>query len=307
MDYANYKEKNFAKRNFKLTMTKTTEKSFAKLNLALDVISRLENGYHELSMIMQSIELHDIVTVELQTRNEILISCNKDYIPTDERNVAYKAAAAFMDEFGERFGVNIDIQKSIPVGGGLAGGSSNAASVLIGLNKLTRFPFDNEVLMKIGKTVGADVPFCMAAQLAKEDFCAIAEGIGEQLTPIENKIDAIYVLVKPKFSISTKWAFTNLDIAKVSRHPNISAVVSGIKDGDFNIVAKNTANVLEGVVSARYPLIEKLKNDMRSFGSKFCLMSGSGSTVFGAFDDKRKAYSAFEHFDKTQEFAWIGK
>jgi len=288
-------------------ISKVSEKSFAKLNLALDIISRLENGYHELSMIMQSIELCDFVAIERREDGEIQISCDKDFIPINEQNIAFKAANAFMTEFGEPFGISIDIQKNIPAGGGLAGGSSNAASVLIGLNKLANFPFDNETLMRIGKTVGADVPFCIAAQLAKGEFCALATGIGEKLTQIENKIDVTYVLVKPKFSISTKWAFENVDISKMSKHPNIDAVIEGLNTDDVDMISKNMANVLERVVAARYPLIEKLKNDMRNFGCKFCLMSGSGSTVFGAFDNQRKAFKAFEHFDKTQEFAWIGK
>jgi len=178
---------------------------------------------------------------------------------------------------------------------------------LIGLNKLANFPFNNDKLMKIGKTIGADVPFCIASQLTNGNFCAHASGIGEKLSPIENNTDVTYVLVKPKFSVSTKWAFEHFDISKMSKQPNIDAVVAGIENNDIETVAKNTANVLEGVVAARYPMIERLKNDMRNFGCKFCLMSGSGSTVFGVFDDKRKAFRAYEYFDKTQEFTWIGK
>jgi len=286
-------------------MDKTIEKSFAKLNLALDVVSKRADGYHELSMIMQSIELHDIVAIEKRNDEKILISCDKHYIPTDERNIAHKAATVFMNNFSERFGVNIDIQKNIPCGAGLAGGSANAASVLIGLNKLLSFPLSDEVLMKIGESVGADVPFCIASQLSGENFCAVAEGVGEKLTPIENNIDATYVLVKPKFSVSTKWAFENFDISKISKCPNVEKVIAGLASNDVGMVSENTANVLEDVVITRYPLIEKLKNDMRNFGSEFCLMSGSGSTVFGMFDDKRKAFKAYEYFEKSQEFVFI--
>jgi 4-diphosphocytidyl-2-C-methyl-D-erythritol kinase len=159
--------------------------------------------------------------------------------------------------------------------------------------------------MEIGKSVGADVPFCIAAQLANGKLCAFATGIGERLTPIDNLTGVTFVLVKPKFSASTKWVFENLDISKISKRPDIEQVVAGINSGDVEKIAQNTVNVLEGVVAARYPLIEKLKNDMRNFGSRFCLMSGSGSTVFGAFDDKRKAYKAYEHFEKMSDFVWM--
>jgi len=287
-------------------MIKTTEKSFAKLNLALDVLFERDDGYRELSMIMQAIPLCDVVSISKTSGTEILVSCDKFHIPSGEKNIAYQAASVFMSELGEPFGIEISIEKNIPSGAGLAGGSANAASVLIGLNKLADFPFDVEKLAALGKSVGADVPFCIAAQLSGGEYCAIAEGIGEILTPITPLSDVNFVLVKPKISISTKWTFANLDISKISRRPNIELVVEGIAESDLAKIAQNTANVLEGVVAARYPLIEKLKNDMRNFGSRFCLMSGSGSTVFGVFDDKRKAYQAFEHFERTQDFAWIG-
>ena len=286
-------------------MNETIERSYAKLNLALDVLRRRDDGYHELAMIMQSIDLGDIVTVRKTATADISISCDNPYIPTDERNIACKAAYAFMDELDESFGVNIDIQKNIPIGGGLAGGSANAASVLIGLNKIANLPFDNQKLSEIGKAVGADVPFCIAAQLADRKYCAVAEGIGERLTPISPLTDVVYVLVKPKFSVSTKWVYGNLDVSKISRRPDIEQVIAGIEACDIGKIAKNTANVLEGVTIGRYPLIEKLKNDMRSCGARLSLMSGSGSTVFGVFDDKRKAYKAFEHFEKLRGFVFM--
>jgi len=285
-------------------MNETIERSYAKLNLALDVLRRRDDGYHDLSMIMQAIDLCDIVTVR-KTAADISMACDNPYIPTDERNIAYKAAKAFMGELIEPFGVDINIQKKIPIGGGLAGGSANAASVLIGLNKIANLPFDNQKLMEIGKTVGADVPFCIAAQLAEGKYCALAEGIGERLTPISPLCDVIYVLVKPKFSVSTKWVYGHLDVSKISKRPDIEQVIAGVEACDIAQIAKNTANVLEGVTIGRYPLIEKLKNDMRSHGARLSLMSGSGSTVFGVFDDKRKAYKAFEHFEKTQGFVFI--
>jgi len=284
---------------------KTIEKSYAKLNLALDVLNRRDDGYHDLHMVMQSISLHDVVTVQKTTGADISISCNLPYIPTCEKNIAHKTAKVFMNELEKSFGVNIDIQKNIPAGSGLAGGSANAASVLIGLNKLHNFPFDDEKLIEIGKAAGADVPFCIAAQLSNGTYCAVAKGIGEKLTKITPLDGVVFVLVKPKISISTKWAFGQLDTDRISRRPNIDQVIEGIKDGDIAKIAQNTANVLEGVVSERYPSIEKLKNDMKNFGARFSLMSGSGSTIFGGFDDKRKAYRAFEHFEKLRHFTWM--
>jgi len=286
-------------------MNETIEKSFAKLNLALDVLSRRDDGYHELSMIMQSVELHDIITIKKTPKPDISISCNKYYIPTNEANIAYKSAKAFIDLLNERAGVEINIEKKIPVGAGLAGGSANAASVLLGLNKIFGNPFELEKLMELGRSVGADVPFCMAAQMTGGNYCALAEGIGDKLTQIPNLTDVVYLLVKPKISVSTRWVYENLDVTKISRHPDIEKVVEGLALGDISLVSQNTANVLEGVVLARYPMIEKLKNEMRNSGAKFSLMSGSGSTVFGVFDDRRRAYKAYEYFEKSQKFVWM--
>jgi len=285
-------------------MNEITLQSYAKLNLALDVLRRRDDGYHELAMIMQSIALCDIVTLT-KTDAGISISCDNPRIPIGEKNIAYKAAQTFFAQLGKQFGVNIHIEKNIPSGAGLAGGSANAASVLIGLNELTEFPFSPERLTELGKTVGADVPFCVSAQLANGNFCAISEGIGEILTPITPLDGVIFVLVKPKFPVSTKWAFENLDISKISRRPNIEKIVKALAKRDIAKISKNTANALEGTVTARYTLIEKLKNEMKAAGGKLCLMSGSGSTVFGVFDDKTKAHKAFEHFEQTQDFAWI--
>ena len=276
-------------------------KSYAKINLALDVIKKREDNYHELSMIMQSIGLYDTLTINKTDKAGINLSSDKPYLPTDSKNVAYKATELFFQRAEIKCGIDIFIEKNIPVGAGLGGGSSNAAAVLLALNDIFGQPIKHEELIELGKTAGADVPFCMLGG------CAHAGGIGEKLTSINSALNVTYVLVKPKLSISTSEVYQGLDISQIDSRPDIDEVISGITAGDIRKISANTANVLESVVLKRHPGIEKLKIKMKNFGAKIALMSGSGSTVFGMFTDKHKAYKAYEYFEGTEDFAWLGR
>jgi len=284
-----------------------TVKSYAKLNLSLDVLGVREDGYHELSMLMQSVELCDNITVTLTDKPEITVTTDKPYIPAGEGNIAHKAVAAFFMATGKPCGVDIFIEKNIPVGAGLGGGSSNAAAVLLAVNEMLGSPLDIERLMEIGKSVGADVPFCIAST-GNPGGCALAGGIGEKLTPITSALDRVtYVLAKPKISIPTASVYKNLDISQITARPDIDAAAKAIVAGDLDSLAKNAANVLEAVVFKRYPQVERIKAQMKNFGAKLALMSGSGSAVFGMFTDRRRAFRAYEYFEETRDFAWIGK
>jgi 4-diphosphocytidyl-2-C-methyl-D-erythritol kinase len=263
-------------------------KSYAKVNLSLDVVGKREDGYHILKMIMQSIDLCDYVNIE-KTLDGITISCDKEYVPTDSRNLAYKAAQLFLDSYEiESNGVHIDIVKNIPVSAGLAGGSSNAAAVLKGMRDMYRPTVTDEELMKLGLKIGADVPYCICGGTA------LCEGIGEIITPLEPFENQIMVLVKPPFGVSTKEIYGRLEINKIYRHPDTIAILNGIKSKSLKNVCRNMKNILENVTLKKHPLIRKIKMEMLELGACGALMSGSGPTVFAFFKHSKEAQLCFE-------------
>ena len=200
-------------------------KSYAKINLSIDVTCRRSDGYHDLKSIMQSVSLYDIITLKVGEAG-IKITNSLPFLPCDSRNIAYKAAMLFYDEAGILPEIGIDIQKNIPVGAGLGGGSSNAATVLLALNKIYSYPLSFETLIEIGKACGADVPFCM-----KGGTC-LAEGIGDLLTPLPNMPDCSILLVKPSFSISTKAIFQALDLKNNTAHPDTAGIIKAIENNN---------------------------------------------------------------------------
>ena len=271
-----------------------TLKALAKINLGLDVLGRRENGYHDVRMVMQTIYLYDNVTMEKTEEAGIQLECNLFYLPVDETNIAYKAAKLLMDEFDIKEGVRIVLDKHIPVAAGLAGGSANAAAVLVGMNRLFSLGLSREELMKRGVTLGADVPYCVMRGTV------LAEGIGEVLTPL-SPLPKCYVLIaKPGISVSTKTVYEKLDSQEITEHPDIDGIIEGLDKQDIYKVASSMGNVLETVTIGDYPIIEEIKDVMKEEGALNAMMSGSGPTVFGIFDDRSKAKQAQQKIRELQ-------
>lgn len=261
-------------------------KSKAKINLSIDVLGKREDGYHNVEMVMQTIGLHDIVTIEENTSGEITIKSDTSNIPCDERNIAYKAASLMKEFIGTDRGAHIYIQKRIPVGAGMAGGSSNAAAVLTGLNSLWKAGLTESELMDMGVTLGADVPFCI------KGGTMLAQGIGEKLTPIRKSCDFWVVVCKPNFSISTVEVYKNLDISQIPERPDTAKVIEYIEHGDVKSLAGSMVNVLEQVSEKRYSVISHIKEKMMHQKALGSIMTGSGPTVFGIFKNFDDAHRA---------------
>ena len=261
-------------------------KAYAKINISLDVIGKREDGYHLLSMIMQNIELYDEIEIE-KIESGIVITCNKSFIPTDERNLAYKAAKLFLETYNIESGVSIDIVKNIPVAAGLAGGSADCATVLKMLNDMFDINASEEELMNLGATLGADVPYCI------KGGTALCEGIGEKITPIKSFKNQIVLLVKPPFGVSTKDVYKAFDLNKVKIHPDTKNLIKKIEEDDLNYVALNMINLLENVTIRKHKVLYKLKEHLVKNGAVGSMMSGSGPTVFAFFDDMQVALKCY--------------
>lgn len=264
-------------------MNRIQLKARAKINLALDVLGRRADGYHDVKMIMQTVNLYDKIDIKKIKKPEIIIKTNLPYIPTDENNLAYKAAKLILDNYGIKTGVFIRLFKVIPVAAGLAGGSSDAAAVLIGLNKLYDLNLSIDELMALGVTIGADVPFCLLRGTA------LAEGIGEKLTTLAPMPDCFVLLAKPNINVSTAQVYEELEAEHIQSHPNIEAMIDAIEKDNLKEVAHLMGNVLESVTIKRYPVIEEIKALMLENGAVGAMMSGSGPTVFGLYEDENLA------------------
>ena len=266
------------------------KKTPAKINLTLDVTGKLENGYHTLSMIMQSIDVCDELSFEKTADETILFSMNKDLpdkIPA-EKNLVYKAAKLMKDTFKIDGGFKIHLTKNIPAAAGLAGGSSDCAATLIGINELCGLGLDIEKLCEIGVKLGADVPFCI------RKGTMLAEGIGEILTPLAPLTGIPVLLIKPNISISTPYVYKHLKLNELDYHPDNKAVISYIKDNNIKKIAASLSNVLETVTIPENPIIAELKHYLTENGAIGSLMSGSGPTVFALFDNYEMALRAKE-------------
>ena len=270
-------------------------KAMAKINLGLDVLRRREDGYHEVRMIMQTVDLYDNVHIKRTKEPGIHLDTNLYFLPTDESNLAYKAAKILMDEFDIKEGVEISIRKFIPVAAGLAGGSSDGGAVLYGMNQLFDLKLTRKQLMKRGLLLGADVPYCLMRGTA------LAEGIGEKLTRLPALSRRLVVLLaKPGINVSTKFVYTNLKLDRHLVHPNIDAQIKAIQENDSNKMIKNMGNVLESVTIPAYPVIDEIKQCMMENGALGAMMSGSGPTVFGIFSNKKDATKAKEIIKERQ-------
>ena len=261
-------------------------KALAKINLGLDVLGRRENGYHDVRMIMQSIYLYDNVTIEKQEEPGIKLVTNLHYLPIDEKNIAYKAAKMLMDEFQISCGVKIVLDKHIPVAAGMAGGSSNAAAVLVGMNRLFGLKLSQQDLMDRGVKLGADVPYCVMRGTV------LAEGIGEILTPLDPMPKCYVLIAKPAIGVSTKVVYEKLHSKENENHPDIDSILDGLKEQNLEKIAASMGNVLESVTIDDYPIIDDIKQVMMEAGALNAMMSGSGPTVFGIFADKKTAKEA---------------
>lgn len=262
-------------------------KAYAKINLSLDVVGKREDGYHLLRMIMQSIDLYDLINIDLKGAG-IELSCDKAYVPNDSRNIAYKAAELFLKEYGIDSGVSIDIQKNIPVAAGLAGGSADAAAVLKGMRDLLKPEITDDELMGLGVRIGADVPYCIAGGTA------LCEGIGEKITRLDPFRDKILILVKPPFGVSTKTVYQKLDVGKIRIHPPTNRLIKAMREQDLNYVSKNMKNVLENVTLNRKHTLKLIKDELVVLGAIGSMMSGSGPSVFGFFEDMLQAQRCYD-------------
>ena len=273
-------------------------KAYAKVNISLDIVGKREDGYHLLEMIMQSIDLYDEIVIEKQ-KKEITIKCNKPYVPTDERNLAYKAAQLFIEKYNIDSGVNINIKKNIPVCAGLAGGSTDAATVLKIMNSLFNINASDEELMILGLKLGADVPYCI------KGGTALCKGIGEEVTALKGFKDKVIVLVKPPFGVSTNSVYQEFNIEKARNHPNTNLIIDAINNDNLKMVCDNMKNLLENVTLRKHKILINIKEDMRYNGAMGTMMSGSGPTVFAFFDDMLKAQRCFEKMKEKYSDVFI--
>ena len=260
--------------------------AFAKINLGLDVLGKREDGYHEVRMIMQTIRMYDQLDMRKSVEQGIHLTTNKKYIPVDENNLVWRAAKLMMDTCGIIEGVSIHLHKVIPVAAGMAGGSSDAAATLVGMNRLFHCGLSKEKLMELGVQIGADVPYCVLRGTA------LAEGIGEKLTVLPPMPDCWILIGKPGISVSTKYVYTTLDLNTDTVHPDIDGMKKALEDGNLYGITERMGNVLQDVTIPAYPEVERIKEQMKTLGAMNAMMSGSGPTVFGIFDNEEKAQEA---------------
>ena len=270
-------------------------RAMAKINLGLDVLGKRADGYHDLRMIMQTVGLFDRITLRVTKASGIRIQTNLGFLPADANNLAVRAAQLLFDEFGLEGGLFIDLEKHIPVAAGLAGGSSDAAAVLHGVNELFDLQLSREQLMERGLKLGADVPFCVLRGTA------LAEGVGEILTSTRPMPLCHILLAKPPIHVSTKFVFGNLRADEITDHPDIDGQLRALEEGDLKALADKMGNVLEDVTVPAYPIIREIKRKMTDGGAIGAMMSGSGPTVFGLFDDEHAAKEVFEMIRREGE------
>ncbi len=269
-------------------------KAMGKINLGLDVVRKREDGYHEVRMIMQTVGVYDRITLNRSRTPGIRITTNLYFLPVNENNLVYKAAQMLMEEFQVDEGLEINLQKYIPVAAGMAGGSADAAAVLYGVNRMFRLGLSQKGLMERGVKIGADVPYCLMRGTA------LSEGIGEVLTRLPAAPDCKVIIAKPGVSVSTKYVYGHLDAAGIQEHPDIDGMVRAIREGSYEGVVSRLGNVLETVTQERHPVIGQIKELLTVHGADGALMSGSGPTVFGLFREEKKAREALRALEKSR-------
>ena len=261
-------------------------KALAKINLGLDVVRRREDGYHEVRMVMQTIHLYDQLLIQKSETPGIQIHSNLSFLPVNENNLVYKAGKLLMDEFDIHTGVSVELNKHIPVAAGMAGGSTDAAAMLYGMNQLFGLKLKRKDLMERGVQIGADVPYCIMRGTA------LAEGIGEKLSSLPPMVKCPVLIAKPAVSVSTKFVYQNLKLNEQTPHPDIDALITDIRNSDLDNICADMGNILETVTIPNHPVIAQIKEQMLKSGAKASMMSGSGPTVFGLFADEETARRA---------------
>ncbi len=275
-------------------MESITRKAYAKINLSLDVTGKLPNGYHTVRMVMDSITLHDDVTLTPNPSRCITLSCDRPYIPTDDRNLAVRAAKLFFAETKiDCAGLHIDLVKRIPAAAGLAGGSTDAAAVLKGLDQMYGTRLSLKTLCEMGVQLGADIPYCLCGGTM------LAEGIGEKLTPLPAPPKAYIVLCKPDFSVSTPEVYAKMNGGNLPVHPDTAGLIAALRMGDYNGLCHRLYNVMENVIVQKHEEIGHIKDILFSCGAEGAVMSGSGPTTFGLFRREEAAQAACEALRKT--------
>ncbi len=268
-------------------------KAHAKINLGLDVVGKLPNGYHEVRMVMQTVGIYDELTFS-RTECGIMVTTDSEELPIEEDNLIYKAANLMKDKYDIREGIHIHLQKNIPIAAGMAGGSADAAPAMKGISRM--FGLDTSLLelMELGASIGADVPYCVIGGTA------LAEGIGEKLTPLEPAPECFVLVAKPDINVSTRYVYERLNVAAIEKHPDIDGMVAAIGKGSLQGILDRMENVLESVTVQEYPVVDALKQRMKELGAVNSLMSGSGPTVFGIFLEKRLAEAALDRLAQEQ-------
>ena len=272
----------------------------AKINLMLDILKKLQNGYHSLFMIMQSVDLYDTITVEKNNENKIVIKCDTDGVPCNEKNIAYKCAKAFFNACNiEEQGITIEIEKNIPMAAGTAGGSADGAGVLYCLNKIYDTNFTQKELCQIGSKVGADIPFSLTGGTA------ITLNTGDVIAPVKDLPECYIVLCKPDQDVSTPEAYAQFDALSRVRHLDRVSMIEAVANADYEKICAYCGNVFEQAVEV--PKRPHIKGIMRKCGADACCMSGSGPTVFGLFSDKEKAEDCYNKLTKKYNNVYLCK
>lgn len=271
-----------------LYMEQISQKAYAKINIGLDVLRRRDDGYHEVRMIMQTVDICDDLLFEKTKQPGIMLKTDHKELPVDSENLICKAAALLFQEKGITEGVKITLTKRIPIAAGMAGGSSDAAAAMRGLNELFRMRYSLKELQELGVKLGADIPYCLAGGTM------LSEGIGEILTPLPAPPDCFLVVAKPDINVSTGFVYGNLHVDMLTDHPDIDGMINALNIGNLKGITDRLGNVLETVTVREYPIIEELKGLLRDKGAENALMSGSGPTVFGIFTERSTAEAAAE-------------
>lgn len=273
------------------TTSDITRKAYAKINLGLDVIRRRPDGYHEVKMIMQTVDIYDVLTFSRSDEPGIILTLDDANLSVGKDNLIYKAAQLVMQEMDVKEGVKIHLQKNIPIAAGMAGGSTDAAAVFHGLNQLFDLGMSLQQMMELGVKIGADVPYCIMGGTA------LSEGIGEILRPLTAPPQCVLLVAKPDINVSTKFVYENLHADRLVDHPDIDGMIEAIEAGNLTGITQRMENVLETVTVKEYPVIQEIKSLMKEGGALNALMSGSGPTVFGIFEDRGLAEVAAQKIE----------
>ncbi len=271
------------------------KKAYAKINIALDVIRKREDGYHDMKMVMQTLDIFDLIKIKKNNTNKISIKSNVEITDKIESNLVYKACVAVLKkaDLYNKVGLEVYIEKNIPMGAGMAGGSADCATTIVALNELLDLKLDTEQMIEIGKKLGSDVPYCLVGGTK------LVEGVGDIITDLKNHPETVVLVAKPTVSVSTKEIFETLEIDKIKIKPNFEKMINGISNGNLQEIAKNFCNVFEEVTIPKHTEIGEIKNTINNNGAINTLMTGTGSTVFGYFENTDTARAAANVLEKS--------